>query len=82
MPILTFPFKYPSSKEVSDYDKKNDKNDQTTIDIPLKEMIRTMSFKGVYLNDIIGAMIGLMMIGVHCLLDRCYCRCFNIGSFS
>ena len=62
-PILAFTFKYPNDEEVSAYHKKN-KNEPILNEIPLKEMVRTRSFKGVYLNFIIGTMIGLMMIGM------------------
>lgn len=63
LPILAFTFKYPNDNELSDYKTAN-KTEPNLIEIPLKEMIRTMSFKGVYGNFIIGTMIGLMMIGM------------------
>lgn len=63
LPILALSFKYPNGDEVSAYQKKS-KNEPIIRDISLKEMIRSMSFKGVYLNFIIGTMIGLMMIGM------------------
>ena len=63
LPILAFSFRYPNYEEVSDYNKKT-KNVNNFLDLPLKEMIKTSSFKGVYLNFIIGTMIGLTMIGM------------------
>ncbi|OWZ84806.1 OFA family MFS transporter [Natranaerobius trueperi] len=63
LPVLAFPFKYPSCEDVSSYNYKT-QHSHDSEDIPLKEMIKTMSFKGVYLNFTIGTMIGLMMIGM------------------
>ena len=63
LPILSVTLKYPTYNEIEEFIKKN-KNEANSIEIPLKEMIRTTSFKGIYLNFIIGTMIGLMMIGM------------------
>ncbi len=75
LPILAFAIKYPSVHDVADYNKKQ--NDHNLIEIPLKEMIRTRSFKGVYSNFIIGSMIGLMMIGMTTNVGSDY---FNLES--
>lgn len=61
LPILATPFKYPKIIGESNNSPGNTSNSS---DIPLKEMIKTKSFRGVYLNFIIGTMIGLMMIGM------------------
>lgn len=63
LPILSAPFKYPKVFETVNL-KGNDKNRKNSLDMILKEMVETKSFKGVYLNFIIGTMIGLMMIGM------------------
>lgn len=63
IPLLALTFKYPNegySKRfhVSKQDPSNQK------EIPIQEMVKSLSFKGVYLNFIIGTMIGLTMIGM------------------
>jgi len=63
LPILAFAFKYPTEEERSVYTKTQNK-DLNLTEIPLKSMIRTVSFKALYVNFIIGTMIGLTMIGM------------------
>lgn len=63
LPLLAFTFKYPTEEESSVYIKVQ-KKVQNLIEIPLKDMIKTVSFKAVYVNFIIGTMIGLTMIGM------------------
>ena len=63
LPVLACAFRYPSGDEGLSFQlKKKDNHNQ--MEISLKEMIRSRSFKGVYLNFIIGTMIGLMIIGM------------------
>jgi len=63
LPSLALTFKYPTEAESASFIKIQ-KKVQNVIEIPLREMIRTVSFKAVYLNFIIGTMIGLTMIGM------------------
>ena len=63
MPILAMVFKYPTQSDVSRYEVGS-KHVVESIDLSLGEMIKTKSFKGVYINFVIGSMIGLMMIGM------------------
>ena len=63
LPILAFAFRYPHEDEVSHYNIKS-KTSSNLDELTLKEMVKTKSFKGVYLNFIIGTMIGLTMIGM------------------
>jgi len=62
LPILAYPFKYPvetdQTAKISRSKVQNSSVNRTT-----KEMIRSKSFKGLYLNFLIGTMIGLMLIG-------------------
>jgi MFS family permease len=62
-PVLAFTFKEPWAEKVSSYNNQN-KQSGHLAEVTLKEMIKTKSFKGVYLNFIVGTMIGLMMIGM------------------
>lgn len=60
--LLAFLFRYPA-KVVSDQKDETysiDWNDE----INSKEMVKTGSFKGLYLNFIVGTMIGLTLIGM------------------
>lgn len=61
VPILSYPFKYPSELEVDSLKIIKDKKNK---DIDTKHMIKTDSFKGLYVSFIIGTMIGLMLIGL------------------
>lgn len=64
LPILAIPFKHPSEEEVLIFNKKVNKSAENLPDLTLKQMIRTKSFKGIYLNFMIGTMIGLMVVGM------------------
>jgi len=64
LPILAILFKYPSDEEVLIFNKKVNQSSENSPDLTLKQMIRTKSFKGVYLNFLIGTMIGLMVVGM------------------
>jgi MFS family permease len=63
LPFLSYPFKYPIELDI-----KNMKSipivQGSTKNLRTKEMIKSKSFKGLYLNFIIGTMIGLMLIGM------------------
>lgn len=63
IPIISYQFKYPSELEASMLKQTtgegNEFNDKDT-----KEMIKSNSFKGLYINFIFGTMIGLMIIGM------------------
>ncbi len=63
LPMLAFAFKYPTEQERSVYTKTQNKV-QNLIEIPLNSMIKTVSFKALYVNFIIGTMVGLTMIGM------------------
>ncbi|MCC3863760.1 OFA family MFS transporter [Terrisporobacter petrolearius] len=63
VPILSYQFKYPSELEARMLKKKSGKDDESN-DKDTKEMVRSNSFKGLYVNFIIGTMIGLMLIGI------------------
>lgn len=61
--ILSYPFKYPSELEADVLKEVIDKDDESN-DVDTKEMIKLDSFKGLYVNFIIGTTIGLMLIGL------------------
>lgn len=63
IPILAYPLKYPSER---DYKKLKTPSAATggINDINTEKMIKSKSFKGLYFTFIIGAMIGLMLIGM------------------
>lgn len=63
IPILALFFRYPSEEERSRY-QESKKQKHILSEITRMEMIRTDSFRGIYLNFVIGTMIGLMMIGM------------------
>lgn len=63
LPLLSLPFRNPREEEVIVYKNKIIDN-KVYMDVSLKEMLKTNSFKGLYINFIIGTMIGLTMIGV------------------
>lgn len=62
IPLLALPFKYPHMHEPMPKASRNAANGLLKL-LP-EEMVRTRSFKGLYLNLIIGSMIGLMLIGM------------------
>ncbi|PKM67206.1 MAG: MFS transporter [Firmicutes bacterium HGW-Firmicutes-19] len=63
IPVLAIPFRYPKQNETDGFDKiqnvSGDLNSFTT-----SEMVKSKRFKGLYINFIIGTMIGLMLIGL------------------
>lgn len=59
IPLLSIALKYPEVIQGSQADKDTSQNDCET-----KEMIKTRSFKGLYINFVFGTMIGLMIIGI------------------
>lgn len=63
IPILSYQFKYPSELETNMLKKITGEDDKSS-DKDTKEMIRSNSFKGLYINFIIGTMVGLMLIGM------------------
>jgi MFS transporter, OFA family, oxalate/formate antiporter len=63
LPLLIFPFRFPNEQEIEIYTTKTYHQDnQVSMDV--KRMIKTLSFKGLYLNFILGTMIGLTLIGL------------------
>lgn len=63
LPLLAITFKYPNEA----YSKRFETSKQGTSnqnEMPIQEMVKSLSFKGVYLNFIIATMIGLTMIGM------------------
>ncbi|MBC2726203.1 OFA family MFS transporter [Desulfosporosinus sp.] len=63
LPVLTLAFRYPKESG-SESNLLPDTKDRKPKDIPSDQMLKTRSFKGLYLNFLIGAMIGLMLIGM------------------
>lgn len=63
IPILSYPFKYPSIAENEIYNSNKAKAAESN-HMNTKDMIKSKSFKGLYLNFIIGTMIGLMLVGL------------------
>lgn len=63
LPMLAFAFKYPTEQERSVY-AKTQETVQSFVETPLRSMINTVSFKVLYVNFIIGTMVGLTMIGM------------------
>lgn len=63
LPILIYPFKYPTELDLAQLKhKKVIHSNLNNLDIA--GMVKTKSFRGLYLNFIIGTMIGLMIIGM------------------
>ncbi len=63
IPLLALPFRYPDKDVAQSYASMTSKV-RISKEIPLADMIKTRSFKGIYLNFIIGTMVGLTMIGM------------------
>lgn len=63
IPILAIPFRYPTEKETEIFDKIQNKNGNLNNFLP-SEMVKSKRFLGLYINFIIGTMIGLMLIGL------------------
>lgn len=63
IPLLSYVFRYPSHLDIKSVETtsrtKGYANDTNTV-----KMIKSKNFKGLYLNFIIGTMIGLMLIGM------------------
>ncbi len=71
IPLLSLFFKLPSKKinsqKMIETKRKIDKNE---IDIKTSDMIKTQSFKGLYINFTIGTMIGLTLIGLTSMIGK------------
>lgn len=63
IPLLSFPFKYPPESDNRNL-KKTSSTIQNIEDTTTAKMIRSESFKGLYLNFMVGTTIGLMLIGI------------------
>lgn len=63
IPALSYPFRYPSELEAEMLKKNTDKDNEAN-DSDTKEMIKSSSFKGLYINFAIGTTVGLMVIGL------------------
>ena len=62
LPMLSMPFKYPESECAEGGGSSG--VSAGARDVTSAEMMKSANFKGLYLNFIIGTMIGLMMIGL------------------
>ncbi len=62
LPMLSMPFKYPESEGAEGGGSSG--VSAGARDVTSAEMMKSANFKGLYLNFIIGTMIGLMMIGL------------------
>jgi MFS transporter, OFA family, oxalate/formate antiporter len=63
IPILAIPFRYPTENEADLFDR----NHIVSVDLKsftTSQMVKSKIFKGLYINFIIGTMIGLMLIGL------------------
>jgi MFS family permease len=63
IPILATPFRYPTDKESEVFDTIQNKRGNLNNLLP-REMVKSKRFFGLYINFIIGTMIGLMLIGL------------------
>lgn len=63
LPFLSYPFKYPAEPELMDI-SQSQASGENVHDLTMVEMVRTRSFKGLYLNFVTGTMIGLTIIGM------------------
>ncbi|HCX64699.1 MAG TPA: MFS transporter [Eubacteriaceae bacterium] len=63
IPLLSLPFRYPERTEKVDM-KNTERGKEYSRQHNTRDMIRSKSFKGLYINFIIGTMIGLMLIGL------------------
>lgn len=63
LPILIYPFKYPTELDLAHLKPVN-KVQSSSNNYVMSAMVKTKSFRGLYLNFIIGTMIGLMLIGM------------------
>jgi len=62
IPILSLPLTYPPASEENQFKKSNES--QINKDKSTSQMLGSVSFKPLYINFLIGSMIGLMMIGM------------------
>lgn len=76
--LLSIPFKYPGEDDLLGYNIKVIGNEKS-IDMTSKDMVKTKEFKGIYLNFIIGTMVGLTMIGMTTNVGIDY---FNLNSLT
>lgn len=63
IPLLAMILKYPSEEEIARYNV-NILAKNVELNIKTNEMVKSKSFIGLYINFILGAMIGLMLIGL------------------
>jgi OFA family oxalate/formate antiporter-like MFS transporter len=63
IPLLSYPFRYPSDSESKSLQTASNTKKYIN-DTNTSKMIKSQNFKGLYLNFIIGTMIGLMLIGI------------------
>jgi MFS transporter, OFA family, oxalate/formate antiporter len=63
IPILAIPFRYPTESETALFDKTQTVGGDLN-NLPPSEMVKSKLFFGLYINFIIGTMIGLMLIGL------------------
>jgi MFS family permease len=63
VPILAFPFRYPTESE-SEFLGKPTKKGHVIDNINTSAMIKTKEFKTLYINFTMGTMIGLMLVGM------------------
>lgn len=63
IPALSIPFRYPTQNETDRFEKINNLSGNLK-SFTTSEMVKSRPFKGLYINFIIGTMIGLMLIGL------------------
>ncbi len=63
LPILSFPLKNPSKSDIAMHEEIHGTTDCTN-DLNTAQMLKTRNFRALYGNFMIGAMIGLMLIGM------------------
>lgn len=63
LPMLCYPFRYPTELDLT-HIKHAKMVQRSAKDYAINEMVKSKSFRGLYLNFIIGTMIGLMLIGM------------------
>jgi len=69
IPLLGFLLKFPSEKQVYKTTGQT-KNKGYQIDIKTADMLKTSTFKGLYINFTIGTMIGLTLIGLTSMIGN------------
>ena len=63
LPFLSYPFKYPAESELMGLSRVKGVIEDVR-ELTMAEMVRTRSFKGLYLNFVTGTMVGLTIIGM------------------